>query len=180
MSVEYRIGYLVLGLALLVFGRRLFWFFVGVVGFLFGFNLAPQLFPTQSTLVILVLALVVGLITAALAVVLQGAAIGFLGLLIGGYTAHLLLHSFGIQLGAFNWIIIAFGAVLGAVFIALVFDWALILFSSLAGASLIIDALGVQPETAPLALLGLFLVGVIVQAGLMAAFSRRRLPGKTI
>jgi hypothetical protein len=177
MSAAFQLGYLILGLALLIFGRRLFWLFVGAIGFLIGFNLAPQLFPAQPTVVILILALILGIVAAFLAVLLQGAAIGVFGLFVGGYTVYLLLQAFGIQLGGFNWIIIIFGAILGAVFIALVFDWALIFFSSLAGASMILNSLGVSPTIAPLALIGLLIVGVIVQAGLLRAFSRPRVLG---
>ncbi len=177
ISPPYTLGYLLLGLALLLFGRRLFWFFIGAIGFLIGFNLTPQLFPSQSGTTVLIIALVVGVIAALLAIALQGAAISILGFLIGAYTVYILMRAFGLNFEALDWIFILFGGILGALFIALVFDWALVVFSSLAGASFITEALGVDRSIAPLALLGLFLIGAIVQAGLLRVFSRPPSPG---
>ena len=46
---------LLVGLVLLVYGRRLYWLFVAGVGFLAGLELAPRFFPDQSELVVLLL-----------------------------------------------------------------------------------------------------------------------------
>ena len=56
-----------IGVLLLVFGRKLFWLFVGV-GFLWGFQIASQLLPANSQIAILAAALVLGLIGAVLAI----------------------------------------------------------------------------------------------------------------
>lgn len=42
------VSQLLVGVVLLLFGRRLFWLFVAACGFAVGLNLAPQLTSTQS------------------------------------------------------------------------------------------------------------------------------------
>ena len=49
------------GLALLTLGRRLFWLFVGLIGFAVGIALAGQVFPSQSDLTQIIIALVLGI-----------------------------------------------------------------------------------------------------------------------
>src|ERR1041385_9171955 len=70
------------GLALLLFGRRLFWLFVAALGFAIGLQLAPYLSQNPPLWLSLLLSLGLGLLGALLAVVLQKLAIaiaGFLG-----------------------------------------------------------------------------------------------------
>ena len=55
------------GIALLVLGRKLFWLFVGVVGFVAGAALATQLFEIQPDWLVIVFALGAGLLGALLA-----------------------------------------------------------------------------------------------------------------
>ena len=62
------IGRVLVGLLLLVLGRRLYWLFVAGVGFLYGLKLAPVLMPEQSETVIVIVALVLALVGALVAV----------------------------------------------------------------------------------------------------------------
>jgi hypothetical protein len=73
---------MILGIFLLFFGRRLFWLFVGVAGFIAGLTLVPQIISGQSELVILLIAIIAGIIGAFLAIMLEGFAI-----LIAGFLA---------------------------------------------------------------------------------------------
>jgi hypothetical protein len=68
---------IILGLAVLVLGRKLFWLFVGVAGFVFGLNLATELLGgEQADWLILAAGLAVGLLGAVVAIVVQRIAIG--------------------------------------------------------------------------------------------------------
>jgi hypothetical protein len=58
---------IVLGIAMLLIGRKLFWLFVGVVGFYFGYTLAGQFLPAESEVVVLVIGLMAGILGAILA-----------------------------------------------------------------------------------------------------------------
>jgi hypothetical protein len=70
------VGVLV-GVAVLLLGRRLFWLFVGAIGFVFGAQIAAQFThqPASSPVVLLV-AIAFGIIGALLAIMLQKIAIG--------------------------------------------------------------------------------------------------------
>ena len=85
---------MILGILLLFFGRRLFWLFVGVAGFIAGLTLVPQLISGQSELTILLIAIVAGIIGAILAIMLEGLAILIAGFLAGGYLMTTLVASF--------------------------------------------------------------------------------------
>ena len=157
----------VLGGALLVAGRKLFWLFVGAAGFVTGIQLATR-FWQGSDLVALIVGLVLGVIFALLAIFLQAIVIGIAGFLAGGYVLTVLATMLGIEAaGTTVWIIYIVGGILGLILISLLFDWALITLSSLAGASLVVQALFPQGGTGGLLFFVLFLGGVIFQGMLL-------------
>ena len=67
------------GVALLTTGRKLYWLFVGVVGFVAGISLSRLLFKSETQWVLLAIALVAGVLGAVLALFLQGLAVGAAG-----------------------------------------------------------------------------------------------------
>jgi hypothetical protein len=154
---------LVLGGALLVAGRKLFWLFVGAAGFLTGMQLATRFWKGPDLLALLV-ALVIGVIFALLAIFLQALVIGIAGFLIGGYILTVLATMFGVDVaGAMAWIIYIIGGVLGLIFVSFLFDWAIITLSSLAGASLIVQSFFPQGAAGGILFLILFVLGVVIQ-----------------
>ena len=70
---------LALGVAVLFFGRRLFWIFVGIAGFLFGMEFGPKVVTGASQEVVLVAAIVTGLIGVVIAVFAQKLAFAMAG-----------------------------------------------------------------------------------------------------
>src|SRR5207247_9214422 len=76
-----------IGIVILLFGRKLFWLCVAAVGFVAGVELAPHLVNEPSALLQLTVAIVLGLIGALLALFLQKVAIAVFGLLVGGKLA---------------------------------------------------------------------------------------------
>ena len=87
----------IIGLAVLLFGRHLFWLFVAVAGFVLGVMIAPQLLPGQPDWLILLVALVLGLVGLLLAVVVQQIAIALAGFIFGGYALLSLLAAVGLS-----------------------------------------------------------------------------------
>jgi len=158
--------YLAAGILLLILGRKLFWLFVAVVGFLVGITFAPQLLPTQPQSVILTVALIAGLLGALLAVLLQKFAVGLAGLAAGGYITYYLLQFTAVNAGQYQWLAILAGAIIGAVLAGSMFDWALILLTSASGAVLISQGINLDTSIAYIILIGLFVVGVIVQGNI--------------
>ena len=153
---------ILLGGALLIAGRKLFWLFVGAAGFVAGLQLATQFWQGPEILA-LVIGLVVGVVFALLAIFLQGVAIGVAGFLAGGYIFTVLAGMLGLNQGAFSWIMYLIGGIIGLLLVLFLFDWAIITLSSLAGASLITQALLLPSGLGGVVFLALVIVGVIIQ-----------------
>jgi hypothetical protein len=153
---------IILGGALLIAGRKLFWLFVGAAGFIAGLQLATQFWQGPELLAIVV-GLVVGAIFAVLAIFLQGVAIGVAGFLAGGYILTVLAGMIGLNQGAFSWIVYLIGGIIGVLLVIFLFDWALITLSSLAGASLITQAFLIRAGIAGVVFFALVIAGVVIQ-----------------
>jgi len=162
---------ILIGVLVLFFGRRLFWLFVAAIGFWIGFELAPHLMLNPPPWLTLVLAIVLGIVGAVLAFVLQKVAIGIAGFLVGGYVATALLSAFVTTYAQYNGIAFVIGGVLGAILMLVLFDWALIVFSAIAGAELIVRHLHLPSTGKTVVLIVLVIVGIMVQS---AMFARRR------
>jgi hypothetical protein len=159
------------GSALLLFGRRLFWLFVGVVGFLVGMRLGTEAFHGKPELIVLLIAVGVGILAALFAIVLQKAAVALAGGLAGGLAAIQIFSGLGATGAASQWIFFGIGAVLAAVLLLFVFDWALIVLSALSGASLVSDALPIDHTARLIATAVLFVVGLFLQGRALAGRS---------
>jgi hypothetical protein len=158
---------LVLGSALLLAGRTLYWLFVGAAGFVTGMQLATR-FWQGSDLLALIVGLVIGIIFALLAIFLQALVIGIAGFLIGGYILTGLAAMFGMEVsGAMTWIIYIIGGVIGLILVSFLFDWAIITLSSLAGASLIVQSFFSRGATGGIIFLILFILGIVIQGSLL-------------
>ncbi|MDQ3197772.1 MAG: DUF4203 domain-containing protein, partial [Verrucomicrobiota bacterium] len=131
---------LLLGIALLLLGRRLFWLFVAALGFAIGLQIAPHLSQNPPLWLSLVLSLGLGLIGALLALLFQKIAITIAGFLVGGRVAVAIAASLILNHSHYTAITFVVGAILGAILLHALFDWALIIFSSVEGARLIADA----------------------------------------
>lgn len=157
---------LAVGIALLLFGRKLFWLFVAAAGFIAGMQFASSVFTEQPPWLFLLIAVVAGLIGALLGVFLQRIAAGIAGFLIGGYIGVELMRAFA---GGTAWTSPAYlvGGILGAVCILLLFDWALIVLSSFGGSMIVVRSLSLEPSTTALVFLALLIAGIVIQAGMM-------------
>jgi hypothetical protein len=153
-----------IGAVILFFGRKLFWLCVAAVGFAAGVEIAPHLVQEPSPLLALTVALVLGLIGALLALFLQKIAIAVLGFLAGGKLAGAIAAAFFVQYAEHSTIIFVIGGIIGAVLLLVLFDWALIVVSSLVGAHLIQSSIVLPPSGSTSVLIGLAVLGVLVQA----------------
>ena len=164
------IGRILVGLLLLVLGRRLYWLFVAGIGFLYGLELGPRLMPDQPETVIAIVALGLALAGALVAIIATKVVLGMTGFVSGGGIAVLLLANLGLDSGVVALGVYLVAGLIGAVLLLVVFDWTLIVLSSLAGASLIVMSVGGLLEIPPIAgtvlVLVLAAVGAFIQAGL--------------
>jgi MFS family permease len=128
---------IVLGILLLTTGKKLYWLFVAIVGFVIGLALASQMGLTPQWMNYLV-AFGVGVIGAILATFLQKLAIALVGFVVGGYGSFYLANTLlGIKSETTSWIAFFIGGIVGLLLVASVFNWALYLLSSWAGATLV-------------------------------------------
>ena len=164
---------LLLGIMLLFLGRRLFWLFVGVAGFLAGMEMAERLLTGPQGMKLLI-AIVIGILGALIAIFLQKVAIAIAGFVIGGYITVELLRASNlfpkalevIQGTAFS-VPYIIGGIIGALLLFVLFDWGLIVLSCMSGASLIVHNIAFQKQVLPLLFVALVIIGILVQARML-------------
>jgi hypothetical protein len=164
---------IVIGFLSLFFGRKFSWIFVAVAGFLLGLMSGPLVFAKLDPAWIPWLTILLGVVFAGLAVVLNKFMVslgGAIGLATVVYTL--------VQASLGQWGIIALtvvAAVIGFIIGWLIFNWGLMIFSSLAGAALVAGGVvSLIPNVANFDLivfLALFLIGLIYQ---IVVWSRER------
>jgi hypothetical protein len=162
---------ILVGLVMLTFGRKLFWLFVGCLGFAVGFYYASHVWQVQSSLALLILAAVTGIIGAVLALFFQKVAIGLAGFAGGGYIALNLMNLLDIRLDQIIGLPYLIGGIIGALLLYFIFDWALIFVSSLAGATIIIQAVNLAPGIDLIVYFALFIAGILIQTALYRKIS---------
>src|SRR5262245_35777477 len=124
-------GKILAGGLLLVFGRKLFWFYIALLGFAAGLNVSTQLFHVQEEWLRLLIGIAFGVIGAVLAYFFQKIAIGVAGFLGGAYVATSLLAALVPESGrvgnGLEWILFFVGGILGVIVATTLFDWALMI-----------------------------------------------------
>jgi MFS family permease len=155
---------IILGVLLLLTGRKLFWLFIATAGFFVGMSFAGIFFTGQQQWAIFLVAVLTGLIGALLAVFAQGVAFSLAGFYAGAYITYLLTHSAGLyEMSVFLGFI---GGLIGAVLAIVFIDWAVIALSSLVGAGMIIDALNLSHMVSVILLMILVSAGFLFQTRL--------------
>jgi len=162
-----------LGIALLVAGRRLFWLLIGVLGFVTGLQLA-SLIPNISQTTAIIVGLIIGVTFALLAIFLQRLAVSIAGFLAGGFILTTLAGRLGIGNVTFPWALYIIGGIIGVILVMLLFDWALIVLSSIAGAALILRSFSTQTVAGGIIFLLLVLIGIVIQGFVPDRLRRRR------
>ncbi len=159
---------LAVGVALLTYGRKLYWLALAAVGFSLGLWLAGGISDLGSTGLELGISFLIGVLGAVLAVVAQRMAIALGGLFIGGALAYWSAAWLAVPLqwypGPWLWIAAILGAIFGALCAAVLFEASLLALTSLAGALLIVKASHAGPPHESWLFLILLCIGVIAQS----------------
>ena len=174
---------ILLGVLLLAFGRRLFWLFVGAVGFVGAIQFANKFLQGQPDETVVIFALIVGFVGAIMAITLRKIALGAAGFLVGGYLLMSLLaatgqeHHVALAVGRGGaevapWLAFLVGGLVGAVLMNALFVWTLIVLSSMSGAALICESLRLGSQAGSIIFTILVFVGVLAQSGLMRRTTR--------
>ncbi len=161
---------ILLGVGLLTAGRKLFWLFVAATGFVLGAQIVIRSFHGPEWLGLGV-GILAGLVFAALAVFVRGAAIGIAGFIAGAFIFVVLAGLFTPDTGRFIWLLYIVGGILGIVLLLMLFNWALITLSSVGGAALLARELvstGLLPgRFAGVLFVILAILGILIQAETM-------------
>ena len=163
---------IVAGLLLIVAGRRLFWVFIAIIGFLVGVDVARELFAGGTEWAVWVGGIAAGAVGAVAAMFFQRVAFALAGFYAGGYLAMLIAQSLGWP--APHFAVILVGGVVGAVVAALAMDWAIIVLSTLVGVGMIVGTLDLVPLHRAIVASVLVVVGILVQSS--TARKRRERP----
>jgi hypothetical protein len=168
MGIEMALVTLLIGIALLTMGRKLFWLFIAVAGFYFGLMIATRFLGNFEGASVPI-AVIIAAGGAVLAFFLQRLALSMAGFLIGGYAVLTIASPASMAIG---WPMVALfiaGGLIGALGVALVFNWSLVIFTALTGALLIINSIPIQPPMLTLLFAILFLIGMAFQLGLLGS-----------
>ena len=152
------------GILLLLLGRKLYWVFVGLAGFVAGFLLAETLLETSSEWLALLAGLLFGAVAALLAVFFQKLAVALAGFVVAFIAVLWWASGTGWDPGFWLWVVAGLAGFLGAMLTRWLFELALIVFSSLLGAVLIVRAISWETDHAGLATFALASLGIAIQA----------------
>ena len=159
---------ILVGLALLILGKKLFWLFVGAIGFIGASDMAARYFSGLPDWQSLIITIAAGLIGILLAIFFQKVAIILVGFYTGGYLVVSLFSTLNMAPSpALPWAPFIIGGILGAVLLYLLFDWTLIVLSSLAGAAFIAQTVQISAVPATILFAVLFLAGAIIQGSML-------------
>ena len=162
--LHIEILHILIGVMLLGLGRRLFWLFVGCVGFVAGLQMAQLYLGLQPVWMVWAIALLFGLFGALLAMFFQTLAIG-----LGGFAAGSTITAYIASMLGYVAVppIIIIGGIAGAILLFVTFDWALIGLSSVAGATLIVQSLKLSSQVEIILYTVLIAAGVVFQATML-------------
>jgi len=152
----------------------MFWLFIGCVGFVAGYNLAPEVLTQASSDTVLAIGLILGFIGMFLAFFLQRAAIAIGGFLAGCYITLAVFEIVSYDPTGLAILLIALGGLFGVLMLFALFDVALVVLSSLAGASLMVDTLAPAAPYGSLLLVGLAVFGMLFQFRMLPQASSRQ------
>lgn len=140
-GVYMQIYNIIAGVALLGFGRKLFWLFIGIAGFLFGMEITPMFFGDQPQWIQMAIAIGIGFFGAMLAMLAQRIAFTFGGFFAGMYLALRVSQYFAMD--DFNtMLLLMIGAgIVCAVTATLIMDKAITILACLVGAGAIVGEL---------------------------------------
>jgi hypothetical protein len=156
---------IILGCTILLFGRRLFWLYAAVIGFLFGIEIIKELLPDLPPAMAVVGGLAVGILGAVLAVFFMRITFAIAGFFAGAYLGLVVVHT--ILMGGNGIIAFVVGGLIGAIAALLLMNLAIIMFSSFVGAGAIVTQIPLEQKVRGLIFIALVIIGIIVQTRLM-------------
>ncbi len=160
--MTYQMMNLIAGAILVGWGRKVFWLFVAWLGFLTGFGLVGQIEGSDPNLA-LAIGVLLGVIGAAIALLLQQLAVNLAGFIAGGYLGYSLALASGLLPMEGVWLAAIVCGLVGILLMSVLFEGTLILFSSLVGATLIVNNIAFDNNVEMILLVLLTIGGLLFQ-----------------
>jgi hypothetical protein len=160
---------IIAGVILLLFGRKLFWLFLGIAGFLIGMKITPMFFGDEPQWVQLIIALGMGCLGAIVAILAERLAFALGGFFAGMYLALGVGHFFALADANTLLLFALGGGIVGAIIAALIMDTAITILACLVGAGAIVGELHLGPSMHILIFLLLTVAGFLFQEKLWPA-----------
>lgn len=158
-----RVVLVLVGVALLAAGRRLFWLALAALGFCAGLFAVDRWLGDLPQPTALVVAVAIGLLGLVLALVVQKVAVAFGGFVLGAVLTARLLPFTSLELGAWLPLVIVAGGVAVALLALAAFGLALTVVTAGAGAALLVESITMPPRFESVLFAGLWVLGVLVQ-----------------
>ena len=155
---------IILALGLLLVGRKLYWVFVGAIGFISVTEWAFTHLQGMPEWSVLLIGLAVGVIGALLAIFLRAVGIGLAGFLGGAYLFMTLSGLLNVSNQTLDLVLTIVGGIIGLILVLSLFDWALILISSLSGAAVLARFIPLDGVNDVIWIAILAVIGIVVQA----------------
>lgn len=165
----------VIGVILLVLGRRAYLISIGILGFLGGLYIFTTFLGTVNDWRSILFALLMGTVGSLLAYTLHKAAWVFGGFFGGGVLMYYLRDSTGLMESMSPILLFMIGGIAGAILLLLILDQALIFISCLTGAALITYQSGLFKLSAFLLFAGLFTCGFLIQSRALRSDHREKI-----
>lgn len=154
---------IIAGVVLLLFGRKLFWLFLGIAGFLIGMKIAPMFFGDEPRWIQLSIAVGTGCLGAIVAILAQRLAFALGGFFAGMYLALGVGHFFALADANTTLFMALGGGIIGAIIATLIMDTAITLLVCLVGAGAIVGEFQLGPAMHILVFLLLTGAGFVFQ-----------------
>jgi hypothetical protein len=158
---------IILGIAFLLLGGKLFLFLVGGAGFFVGYLLSGYLLPQQPEWFFLVVGGLSAILVILLLIAVKNILIGAAGFAAGAYLTYNLINLINPPTGLATLTILISGGVLGILLAIFLFKWALIFISAIIGSTFVVVKLDVSPQLITYLFILLVVIGVVIQSGLI-------------
>lgn len=158
-----RLFVIISGLILLLFGKRLFWLLIAIMGFLLGKTIGESVFAVQQQWISFMIGVGTGVIGAVVAIFAQRIAFILAGFYAGTYLTLISFKLFGTNNPSMAFSIA--GGIIGGLMAVFFIDWAIILLACLAGAGAVVGALGLGQTEGFIVFITLVTTGTLIQTG---------------
>lgn len=131
----------IIGFAILVMGRHIFWIFIAGLSFALGLFLSSQYYTAQFGWNVFLVSSLMGVLGAVLAITVQRLAAGIAGFATGWYLSIILLSYFNPNISNIEYVIPILIGVISAITLMKYFDWGVIVASSIAGSAIVVSGM---------------------------------------